>query len=472
MDTSSRLTPEGDTSTGLTPDELETRLARIPPRGVMRRLLVATALAFAFDNADQAAMGIIAPAARSDLGVGLNEIALLVSVTYLGLFAGAVAGGYVSDRIGRLRLMRHSLVLASVGTLGHVFVSGMTDFVALRFVSAVGMGGLYVASLTYVAEVTATDRRGSRIALTYFFGQIGATLLVTSARFIIPLDPAAWRYVVAIGGLGLLVLAPMVRLPESPAWLLAKGRVADAAAAVAVLERSVRPGDGTPAPDSASAPVAAISTELDPLSRRRPAWTELFGRDLAPTTLLLVAVWVVYSSITLTYAGWLPTILELQGFSTESLLTISAVAFWGAPVGALLSLFIVDRVPRFRLWAIVVVLAALCGVTLSVAPAGVAIAVAAFTQYALFGLFAPVLNTLVADSFPTQVRASGTGVAFSAGRLTNVIAPFTLAVVLAALGHVVIGWYLMTAWLVIGVAGLLLRRRHAVQRASVAVDLT
>ncbi|MBY3988711.1 MFS transporter [Rhodococcus fascians] len=463
------MSESNQVSSNLSRTAFDDRISLIRPRGLMLRVLTATSLAFAFDNADQAAMGIVAPAVRGSLNVGLNEVGLLISVTYFGLFLGAVTGGYISDRYGRLFLMRWSLTLASIGALSHLLVGGMSDFLLIRFLSALGMGGLYVSSLTYVAEMSQRKDRGYRIAITYFIGQIGAVILVTSARFIIPIDEDAWRYVIGIGGLGLIALVPMIGLPESPLWLFERGRLDEAEAALTRLERrsgiADRVGSASANSDSTNISLSQLredETEKALTGKVKSRWVELFRGSLLLPTFVLIAVWVLYSSITMTYAGWLPTILGLQGFTSEDLLTISALAFWGAPLGALLSLFVVRRIPRFRLWAYIVVLAAICGVILSVAPSGGIIAVSAFIQYALFGLFAPILNALVADSYPTGVRARGTGLTFSAGRLTNVLAPLTLAVALGALGHVVVGWYLMTAWLLIGVAGAVMHQRMKV----------
>lgn len=98
------------------------------------------------------------------------------------------------------------------------------------------------------------------------------------------------------------------------------------------------------------------------------------------------------------------------------------------------------------------------------------IAAASFLQCAIFGMFMPLPNTVVADSYPTAVPASGTGAAFAAGSMTDIVVPSPLAVMLGAPSQGIVGWVLLALWAAFEAAGAVLRRRNAPDRTEVSSD--
>ncbi|MEU7811735.1 MFS transporter [Pseudonocardia sp. NPDC049154] len=447
-------------------EDIAGRLARLPTRGMSRRLVVAMAIAFFFDLGDQGALGIAAPAMRAQLGFELSDIALLVSSTFVGLLIGALTGGRLADRIGRLPVMWASLAVASVGSGLHVLMNDLVAFAVLRVVSAIGMGALFVVAVTYLVEMSPTHRRTTRTAIAYFVGMMGTAVIATTARFVIPLGPDGWRVVFAIGALGLLLLPLLKRLPESPLWLASRGRLDDAYAALQKFEAGTAPVETLPPPQPLAVPAPARQA-----AQSTGAWRDLFRGSLLSPMLLLIVVWIVFSMLTQTFNSWLPTILQLRGFSGETLLTITAVALYGAPLGSLAAFLLGTRFRRRAMLAGVTAAAALSGILFGLVPAAGLVATATFAQFFLIAWFAPMLNATMAESFPSRLRSSGSGTAFGAGRLANIVAPFTVAAALTALGPGFIGWFMVVGWIVVGVACVALQRLQE-RRLSVPVAAT
>ncbi|MGW0043610.1 MFS transporter [Rhodococcus sp. NPDC003348] len=431
------------------------RLARLPAKGTALRVMVAAAAAYFFDLYDQSAFGIVAPAIRASEGFSLNNIATLVSVTFAGMLLGALIGGRIADRFGRLPIVRLGLVLASLGSLGHVFASSLPAFGILRLVTATGMGMIFVVAITYLVEVSPAHRRGSRVALTAFFGGVGGATVAVLGRIVIPLGEEAWRWLFAIGALGLLALGLTIRLPESPLWLLSRGRIDDAEHELQALERGVERAVGALPPVVVEETVTQAVAEEE--STQQSGWMGAFrGKFLRPT-LLLMAIWIVYSTVTQVFSVWLATILQLRGFDSQTLLTITMVAVVGAPVGMLLAYAFADRLPRKAQFIGVALIAGVVGLLFGVIPAAGVIAALAFAHFVLIAWFSPVLNAAMMDEYPSSLRSTGSGVAYSSGRLWSIVFPFTVAAALNAYGAGIIGWVLLVAWGLVAILGLGLR---------------
>lgn len=443
---------------GLREDACLSRLGRIPLRGQMTVVILVVALAVMFDLVDQQSLAYVAPSMREQLGFAVGDIAFLASASFLGMVVGAGLGGRIADRIGRIRVCLWSLLLGSLGTLTLALLDTVAFFTLMRFLTGIPLGALYVVALTYLIEVSPPDNRNRRTAIVAFAGTCVGLLVSLVARIVVPLGTDGWRLVFVFGGLGLLLAIPLRMLPESPLWLLSRGRTADAEAALSRLEggRAVMPA--AVAPETASA--SATDAVPEPAPEPAPAgFRDLLRGGLLIPTLLLSALWILFQFGGQTFSVWLPTILQLRGFTSEDLLTIALIGTIGAPVGALTVIIAARFVPR---WAMMVttagiaMLAAVIFGTTSVAPM---LSTAAFLLFFASGVFTPLVATAAAEEYPTTLRASGSGITFSAGRLTNVISPFLVAAVLGAASAGPVAWLLLGSWGLVAAVSAALRFR-------------
>lgn len=442
----------------LTYDSCRARLERIPFR-TSSVVLFTMSVAVFFDIADQQGISFVAPSMRQALGFSVADIATLVSATYLGMLMGANVGGYLSDRIGRIRVIRISMPIASLGTLSYSLAQDLPTFWILRLFSGVALGALYVAAVTYTLEASPPSRRDSRVAAVSFFGTCAGVALAWFSRFAIPLGADCWRLVFAIGGVGLLVVIPAASLPESPLWLITRGRMSAAETAMNRLEgaRSSRRKPDPVEPNSSRPTIEDTARNHRTLS----SYTELWRHPLRRSTALLIGLWVFFQLAVLTFGTWLPTILQFRGFDSEQLLTINAVAIFGAPVGGLLAVVLSRFCSRTALMVGAALTAASAAVLFGAVTQASIVTAAAFVLYSISGMFIPLAASSTAAQYPTRLRTTGSGLGFSIGRLASIVAPFVVASILATAGEQAIAWVLTSSWIVVGTVSIGLRQRYA-----------
>ena len=155
---------------------------------------------------------------------------MVAASTMLGTFFSGFLGGWLTDRIGRRRLFFVGPVLFIVGSLGSLWVeSGIALFI-LRFLVGIGVGLEYPVAGSLLTEFLPQKHRGRRLAALTIMWFAGAALSYMVGNFILARGgDEAWRIVLASSAvLGLLLLIVRLGTPESPRWLVSKGRLAEA----------------------------------------------------------------------------------------------------------------------------------------------------------------------------------------------------------------------------------------------------
>ena len=160
----------------------------------------------------------------------LNE-GMVVSILLLGAAVGALIGGRISDMYGR----RHNIIILSVlffiAAAGCSLAPSFEIMLITRFMLGLAVGGASVTVPTYLAEISPAEVRGRMVTQNEFMivtGQFLAFVFNAIIAVVMAGDPHVWRYMLAICALPAIVLFfGMMRLPESPRWLIAKGKVSD-----------------------------------------------------------------------------------------------------------------------------------------------------------------------------------------------------------------------------------------------------
>ena len=160
----------------------------------------------------------------------LNE-GMVVSILLLGAAAGALIGGKISDMYGR----KHNIIILSVlffiAAAGCSLAPSFEVMLITRFMLGLAVGGASVTVPTYLAEVSPAEIRGRMVTQNEFMivtGQFLAFVFNAIIAVVMAGDPHVWRYMLAICALPAIVLFfGMMRLPESPRWLISKGKVSD-----------------------------------------------------------------------------------------------------------------------------------------------------------------------------------------------------------------------------------------------------
>jgi sugar porter (SP) family MFS transporter len=225
---------------------------------------------------------------------GLHGLALgyLVSGASLGAAAGAILAGPASDFFGRKKLL---IVDAGIYALGAILSAVTPDAAVLliaRTLIGVAIGADSAIATAYIAEYAPKDRRGSLTMLQQWMITVGILVSYIVALIIFSAFPGSaasvgWRLVLGLGAVPALVgLALRTQMPESPRWLLRRGRYDEVRKAMATLGvHDVSEDDVRRAAD--------VVEKVEGRGQRRRAWTPGVRRAL-----VVVCVFFIFQQIT------------------------------------------------------------------------------------------------------------------------------------------------------------------------------
>jgi MFS transporter, putative metabolite:H+ symporter len=384
-----------------------------------------------FDAFDALALAFVLPTLARLWHLTPAQIGSLISVGYLGQFFGALLFGSLAETVGRVRAVAAAVAIMSVMSLGCAVAPTYGVLLACRFVQGIGVGGEMPVAAVYINELSRARGRG-RFFLLYemlfpiglmMTGQIGAVLV---PRF-------GWETMFLIGGIpGLVIAFLILRLPESPRWLVAKGRLAEAEAIVRKMEAQAksimtfapRAGDAAPSLPAVGPPA-------------RGGWRELLGGVYRRRTLVAWSLWSCAYFVTNGLNNWMPTLYnQVYALDLQQALRAGTLTNVMQVLMLLGCAFVVDRSGR-RLWtgasfaAGALMLAAL-GFFAAQSVASVIVLVT--LSYGVVGSANAVLYLYTPEIYPTRLRALGTGAATCWLRLASALAPLLVGYMVEAGG--------------------------------------
>lgn len=404
------------------------RLNRLPITSAHRRATLVVGLGFFFDLYEVFLASVLSVVLVDDFGVSREQLPVLISSAWIGAFVGAIGLSRLGDRFGRRTAFLVTLGAYSVFSLVGAFSTSLGMLVITRFVAGLGIGAELPLGSAYLADLMPARVRGRRIAIAFTFGFCGIPVVGLLARLLTPHAPlgvAGWRWLMVIGSLGAVIIWFLRRnLPESPRWLESVGRRDEARQLVADLERTAVAEHGRlPEPERESEAAAG----------RVPLRVLFTGRWRRRTAML----WIFQTVQTVGYYGFgslVPLILTAKGYSTASSLAFTAATYLGYPIGSALSIPVMERVDRK--WLVVgsaggmVVL----GLAFGNSSTPAAILAFGFAYTVASNFFSNGFHAYEVELYPTQVRATAAGTAYSLSRLTTALMPFVLVPLLHRAG--------------------------------------
>ncbi|MEZ0163440.1 MFS transporter [Kineococcus sp. LSe6-4] len=370
-----------------------------------------------FDGYDLVVYGNVVPALLAEPGWGLTpaRAGQIASLTLIGMAVGALLAGTVADRVGRRSLVLVSLAWFSVSMAVCAVAPNVLVFEVSRAVGGLGLGAMFPLATALVIEFTAPRRRARVYVLTTFGYLVGG--VVAAGLGLLLIQSVGWRVMFWIGAAPILLLPLLFKmLPESTAWLVARGRHGDAVAQAEL--------------HGVEAPPAVVAEETR--GRRRRGTAVLFGDGYAVATVMLWGVQFCSLLLVFGMVTWLPTIMTRLDYTLGFALAFVLVLNVGAAIGAFAAARFADRIgPRpavvtlFVLGAVAVAALALRpGTTLVFLLIGVAGAGTLGTQI--------LVNVFASSLYPTAARTTGLGWALGVGRLGGIVGPSVGGALLAA----------------------------------------
>ncbi|GAB3290533.1 MFS transporter [Parasphingorhabdus pacifica] len=416
--------------------ELLARLDRLPLTKPHRRVMLQGGMGWLFEGYDGVLLGYVASAVVVLWSIESALAGWLLSSVFIGYLVGALIAGVLADRIGRRRVLMYALLVYVVFTLAAATASDPGELIVWRVLSGVGIGAEAATLIPYVSEFLPARSRGRNAGNTMIFLGVGYVLAaLTSVVVISPHPEPGWRIACLLGAAPVLLLLWWRRnLAESPRFLVARGRLAEANEIVERFEREAASAGVSVEPVPAS---ERGERGHEPVPGRRNALRQfagLWGSGLAGRTAVVCVLWFTYQATHYGYSTWLPTLLVLKGFTiTESFSFGLAGAVAQIP-GYYVAAAVSDRLDRK--WTIVVFLVISGGCAAGLGAAGSSVVIFCFTVALSFFMSGAggTIYVYTAEVYPTASRATGMGQASATARVGAILAPVAIGYLYADLG--------------------------------------
>jgi len=377
----------------------------------------------------------------------------ILSVWFVGIMVGAYLFGYLADRFGRRRLFLLTLLLYGLFTFLTAFAWGYGSFMVLRLLTAVGVGAEYAAINAAISEFIPARHRGKTNATVMNFWSLGAILAALVTLYLLSNLPpdVGWRAAFGFGAV-IALCAGLVRryVPESPRWLLARGKMERAQAVVENLEKGRFENFG----GSSAGFVASVA----PSQKRGSFWQqnhELIARYPGRTALGSLLDFSEAAGYYGLFAFLALFILPAVAVPSQFVPWFYLIGNLGALVGGIVAAVLLDKIGRKITVPSFYALAAL-GVLLLAAATYTRDWRSVLIAFTLANLFATgswiSAYPTFSEIFPTHLRSTGIGVSVAVGRVGAFMAPLGLTVVANSAGMLAALVLLASFWLIGAIA--------------------
>jgi AAHS family 3-hydroxyphenylpropionic acid transporter len=342
-------------------------------------LVLAICLSVAvLEGYDIQAFGVAAPRLAPELGLNPSQVGLAGAAAVMGLVLAALAGGWVSDRVGRKPVLFWSVAAFGVFSLAAAAVKSYELLLLVRFLAGLGFGGAMPNLVAIATEISPPERRAATVTAITAGMPTGGALVSLGAG---ALAAGEWRPLFLIGGVLPLLILPLLHfaLPET------------------------RP---SAAPDA-----------------DRRVLKALFGDGQAMATLLLWVVFMLTLVVLFLMLNWLPSLVVAKGYSQADGATAALAFNFMAAVGTVTMGVIADRTGyRVLLTLAFLALAVALWAMTRAAGLGAVIGLSAVIGVLVVGAQFTLL-ALTPSFYAPEVRAGGTGAAIAVGRIGSILGP-------------------------------------------------
>ncbi|MEL0603230.1 sugar porter family MFS transporter [Pseudoalteromonas undina] len=396
----------------------------------------------------------------SSVATGFNVASVL-----LGCAVGALAAGPLADKFGRRAIMIITAIIFAISAFGSGISESSAEFIFYRLFGGLGIGAASVLAPAYIAEVAPPALRGRlatlqqlAIVLGLFAAFLSNYLIADaagSAQNILMLDIAAWRWMFWAELVpAILFLVGVLFIPESPRYLVAQGKVADAKTVFSKISN-----------DNVAAQISDVKSSLQ--SDKKPSIRDLFidgSKKVHPIVWAGVALSVFQQFVGINVVFYYGSELwQAAGFDESQSLFINVLAGTTNIVSTFIAIALVDKIGRKPLLLVgsVGMFISLSALTYIFGSAGLDEAgklalsdnmgtfalIMANLFVVFFGLsWGPVVWVLLGEMFNNRIRGAALAVAASAQWIANFAITMTFPIMLANIGLAgAYGFYALSA---------------------------
>ncbi|GKU83846.1 aromatic acid/H+ symport family MFS transporter [Niallia sp. NCCP-28] len=376
--------------------------------------------AIAFDGFDIALYGIGLPLMMKDYELTLVEAGAIGSYTLVGMMLGSFLLGSLSDIIGRKKILAICMLLFSIFSLFAGLAPNSLTFTIMRFIAALGMGGLMPAVIAMMTEYSPKKNRALIVATMYCGYSIGAILASLTGMYL--MESLGWRFLYWLGIIPLLTLPLFLKqFPESLSYYIIRNQGGKIAS---ILNKIDSKGNYQATDDFEYATVKERAKGF-------PA-KKLFSDNRVISTL---AFWTaVFSCLLMIYGlnTWLPKIMQGAGYGITSSISFSLALGVGQIGGSLLGGYLVERLGHRKVLIYMFLLGAICFVSLSATSNTLLLYILIAIGGACTGGTQNLINPYISEFYPQEIRTTGLSVTVGIGRIGAILAPLIIGLLLAA----------------------------------------
>ncbi|MEK3996907.1 MFS transporter [Psychrobacillus sp. FSL K6-2365] len=346
------------------------------------KLLGIAGLAWMFDAMDVGILSFVIAALAVDWNLSPEQMGWIGSVNSIGMAVGALVFGVFADKVGRKKIFMITLLMFSIASGLSALTTTLAAFLILRFFVGMGLGGELPVASTLVSESVEAKERGRVVVLLESFWAAGWIISAIIAYFIIP--DYGWRIALLITALpAFYTIYLRLKLPDSPKYTEKKSE-----------SRSI-------------------------MQNMSEVWTKKYAKR----TLML---WIVWFTVVFSYYGmflWLPSVMVIKGFTLIKSFEYVLIMTIAQLPGYFSAAWLIEKAGRkFVLVTYLLGTAASAFVFGSAETTTLLIVSGILLSFFNLGAWG-ALYAYSPEQYPTVIRATGSGMAASVGRIGGILGP-------------------------------------------------
>ncbi|MEC1756141.1 MFS transporter [Schinkia azotoformans] len=343
--------------------------------------------------------------------------ALVGAAALAGIFIGTAVFGYLTDIVGRQKMFTIDIIAIALISVATMFVTTPLQLVIMRFLIGIVIGADYPIATSLVAEFTPRKYRAISIGFIAAVWYIGATAADVVGYYLIDVEDG-WRFMLGSAFIPcVILLIGRWGTPESPRWLLSKGRTDEARAIVHRLF-----GD---------------DIELEKEEVKKTRYSKIFEKGYFKRMLFVGTIWACQVVPMFGLYTFGPQIMSAFGFGVGKQVILGDIVIsMFFLIGCIPAMFWLNSIGRRPLLIGSFAIMSMALAVLGIFPnANIVVVVAAFAIYAFFSGGPGILQWLYPNElFPTEIRASAVGAAMAFSRIGTVLSTYTLPIFMASHG--------------------------------------
>jgi sugar porter (SP) family MFS transporter len=402
--------------------------------GFLLKISLATAMGGYLFGFDFAVITGGLPYLREQFGLDAYWEGFTTGSLALGCIIGCVIAGGIADRYGRRLGLITSALIFCLSSLSMAFSPGLSWFISSRFMAGIGVGMASMLSPMYIAEVSPPEFRGRMVALNQLTIVLGQVITHSENFMLRDIDHEAWRWMFGMGMVpSALFLAGVMFIPESPRWLISRGREIESKRILDKIGNS----------SYSRSTIEGIRNSIHPQDKGN--LRSLFGRAVLPAVIVGIglAVFQQFCGINVVF-NYTTNIFKSIGATASEQLIQAVFISLANLVFTLLAMALVDKWGRRPLMLLgaggLAIVYVIIGYLLMNRNAG-GLSLFIMMAIALYAVsLAPLTWVLISEIFPNRIRGMAMSVAVICLWLAYFILVFTFPVIERKFGDAAAFW--------------------------------